>query len=212
MYKIKEEYRRYLPHFQPTNERAYFVTTRLAGSLPKVVIEQLHMEHEKVLAEITSLKLAEEKKAILTDEQNRRYFGKFDQLLDNHIDEPHWFRSPSIAQLAYDSFLYFHEKRYTMICFTIMSNHVHLLFWINADKAVYGIMHSLKRYIANEANKLLDREGVFWARESYDRAVRNDEELKRIIQYILMNPVKAGIVENWEAYPWTFVNEKYFPF
>ncbi|HEY1055218.1 MAG TPA: transposase [Emticicia sp.] len=117
-----------------------------------------------------------------------------------------------MAQLAYDSFLYFHSKRYEMICFTIMSNHVHLLFWLNEDRALYGVMHSLKRYIANKANQLLDREGAFWARESYDRAVRNNQELKRIIHYILMNPVKAGVVKNWEDYPWTFVNEKYFPF
>ncbi|GAB3525355.1 hypothetical protein GCM10027442_54710 [Emticicia fontis] len=93
-----------------------------------------------------------------------------------------------------------------------MSNHVHLLFWLNEDRALYGVMHSLKRYIANKANQLLDREGAFWARESYDRAVRNNQELKRIIHYILMNPVKAGVVKNWEDYPWTFVNEKYFPF
>lgn len=210
MYKIKDEYRRYLPHFQPTNELAYFVTTRLADSLPKSVIEEFHQQHEKALADINHLHLPTEKTSILIDEQSRRYFGKFDQLLDSQATGTHWFRIKEIAQLAYDSFLHFHIKRYEMIIFTIMSNHVHLLFWLNEDRALYGIMHSLKRYIAHKANQLLDREGAFWARESYDRVVRNDEELKRIMHYIIMNPVKAGIVENWTDYPWTFVNERYF--
>ena len=207
MYKIKEEYRRNLPHLQTDNSLAYFVTTRLVDSLPKSIIEQLQKENERQLTDIATIQLSTDKKTSLIDEQNRRYFGKFDQFLDAHNTGPHWFRSPTIAQLVYDSFLYFHEKRYEMICFTIMSNHVHLLFWINDDRALYGIMHSLKRYIAN---KLMDREGAFWTHENFDRAVRNNEELKRVMHYILMNPIKAGIVENWKDYPWTFVNEKYF--
>ena len=91
MYKIREEYRRFLPHFQPTNDLAYFVTARLADSLPKSIIEELHQEHEKWLIHINSLEIPNEKKSILADEQNRRYFGKFDQLLE---EETGWRRHP----------------------------------------------------------------------------------------------------------------------
>lgn len=55
------------------------------------------------------------------------------------------------------------------------------------------IMHSLKSYTANEANKVLARRGQFWLHESYDHWVRDMDELERIIDYIRFNPVKANL-------------------
>lgn len=61
------------------------------------------------------------------------------------------------------------------------------------------IMHSLKSYTANEANRFLGRTGPFWQRESYDHLVRDDRELVRIAEYIAHNPVKAKLVKNaWD--------------
>jgi putative transposase len=56
-----------------------------------------------------------------------------------------------------------------------------------------SIMHSLKSYTANEANRFLEREGEFWQHESYDHWVRNLDELDRITTYIAWNPVRAGL-------------------
>src|SRR5262249_40004131 len=58
-----------------------------------------------------------------------------------------------------------------------------------------GIMHSLKSYTANQANKLLGRARQFWQHESYDHWVRDDEELERIVEYIAGTPVTAGLVD-----------------
>jgi hypothetical protein len=56
------------------------------------------------------------------------------------------------------------------------------------------IMHSLKSYTANEGNRILGRRGKgFWQPESYDHWIRDDDELERIVEYIAMNPVKAGL-------------------
>jgi putative DNA methylase len=57
------------------------------------------------------------------------------------------------------------------------------------------IMHSLKSYTAHQANKLLGRCGQFWQHESFDHWVRDEEELERIVQYIVWNPVKAKLVK-----------------
>jgi REP element-mobilizing transposase RayT len=65
-----------------------------------------------------------------------------------------------------------------------------------------GIMHSLKSYTANEANKLLKRTGQFWQHESYDHWVRDEEELERIVDYIVWNPVKAKLVA--KPHQWYF--------
>jgi REP element-mobilizing transposase RayT len=94
-----------------------------------------------------------------------------------------------------------------------MSNHVHWVIdtavqlqgsnemYKNIDK----IMHSIKSYTATKINKLLGRQGTFWQEESFDRVIRHDKELQNILNYTIQNPVKAGIVENWEDFPHSYL-------
>lgn len=65
-------------------------------------------------------------------------------------------------------------------------------------------MHSLKRHTARQANLLLGREGEFWQDESYDHVVRDEAEYRRIVTYVLNNPVKAGLVDAWRLWRWNF--------
>lgn len=45
----------------------------------------------------------------------------------------------------------------------------------------------------------------FWnEHESYDHYIRNDKEFQNITHYILENPVKAGTVEKWGNYPYSY--------
>src|SRR6266849_10858198 len=44
-----------------------------------------------------------------------------------------------------------------------------------------SIMQSLKGFTAHEGNRLLGRQGAFWAHESYDHYVRDREEWNRIV-------------------------------
>jgi REP element-mobilizing transposase RayT len=74
----------------------------------------------------------------------------------------------------------------------------------SADPTLGVIMKSLKGYTAHEANRLLGRKGEFWEAESYDHFVRDDTELARIINYVLNNPVKAGLVKDWRDWKWNW--------
>jgi len=131
-----------------------------------------------------------------------------------------------------DAIHYRNGKSYDLLAFTIMPNHVHMVFSLlpKDDNSVgrlaestrkvtihrqFGrdsvpsyrvtqILESLKKYSALRANRLLARTGAFWQQESYDHVIRNGEELERIIWYVLNNPVKAGFVDSWEKWPWTF--------
>jgi REP element-mobilizing transposase RayT len=44
---------------------------------------------------------------------------------------------------------------------------------------------------------ILGRTGAFWQDESYDHVIRDNAELERVIQYVLYNPVKAGLTDEW---------------
>ncbi|TAE11149.1 MAG: hypothetical protein EAZ95_13960 [Bacteroidetes bacterium] len=50
------------------------------------------------------------------------------------------------------------------------------------------------------------RQGTFWQEKSFDRIIRNDKELQNIINYTIQNPVKAGIVENRQDFPYSYLD------
>src|SRR5687767_16024975 len=95
-------------------------------------------------------------------------------------------------------------KVFDLHAFCIMSNHVHAVIepsksdWQSDLLPVSKIMQSLKRHTARQANIVLDRKGAFWQDESYDHVIRDNEEYIRIINYVLENPVKAGLASKWD--------------
>lgn len=201
---MEEFYQRKLPHIQPKGA-TLFVTFRLHGSLPLAVIEQLKADYEtdRLNAPTVSGRY----------EAGKRYFAKFDDQL-HCADGPHYLRQHLLATVVADS-LHFRDQRvYRLDVFTIMSNHVHVVFkplqnGHNFDGTpkyfkLSKIMQSLKRHTARKCNLLLDRQGAFWQAESYDHIVRDTAEWRRIVQYVLYNPVKAGLVSEWQAWPYTY--------
>jgi REP element-mobilizing transposase RayT len=81
-----------------------------------------------------------------------------------------------------------------------MPNHVHALVEIRSDYHLDQIVHSWKSYTAKQANRLLRRDGPFWAPEYFDRFMRDDAHLATTLIYIEENPVKAGLcatVSDW---------------
>ena len=204
------EYRRYLPHIQPPGA-TLFVTYRLAGSIPAAVQEQLLAEIEEVEKRLAQIEDPVER-ARAAYLEHRRAFGRYDKVLDGAEYGPTWLKEPRIAKLVADSLHYWDKRRYDLDCFSIMSNHAHTVFTpLVKENGVYfalsRIMHSLKRYPANEGNKVLGRDGRFWQPESYDHVVRDEAELQRIRRYVLNNPVTAGLVDDWRNWPWAYFRD-----
>ena len=208
MKELKPYYRRRLPHYQAKDD-ILFATFRLANSLPKEVVAELIRERESREKIIRKERDAEKRKTLL-EEEHKRYFGHFDEYLDRATTDVRWLATPSIAKIVYDAILFYDKKECDVVAFTIMPNHVHLVFDMQRkDVPLHTILQRIKTFSAKNANPLLKREGTFWHGENYDHVVRDGEELKRIINYILNNPVKAALCEKWNAWKWTYLNEKY---
>ncbi len=224
----KQFYRRNLPHWQ-ISEATYFVTYRLYGSIPRSVIEQLKADYQAAIKRLCTPELrsgespgeislkqnsgvqpseaAPERSSGLLrvyDEQ-KRYFARFDALLDQNLNGPYWLQEPKIAQINWDALHFYHDKLYRLYAFCIMSNHIHVLFEALPDAPPLEIiMQRLKRYTGVQCNKELARTGhSFWESESYDHIVRQGE-FERILTYILNNPVKAKQVLSWQDWRWTY--------
>ena len=44
--------------------------------------------------------------------------------------------------------------------------------------------------------------GPLWQRSSYDRVIRYNDAVDEAVWYTLRNPVRKGLVETWEQYPY----------
>lgn len=196
-------YKRNLPHYQPA-DATFFVTFRLAGSLPTEAIA--HLIEERVQDEELLLKIKDEnvqKKKMA--EQRKRYFIKFDRMLDNAVNSQSWLNDERVANVIAEAMCLRDRKVYDLLAYCIMPNHVHMVFTVErSGTSLYRVLQSLKAYTAKEANKILRQNGAFWQHESYDHVVRDGKELERIIDYVLHNPVKAGMVSGREQWKWSY--------
>ncbi len=210
MKEQREYYRRHLPHYQPI-EAEYHVVFRLAGSIPAKVINELREERE------TEQKCAgtlgnKGRRQEPWYKMNARYMAKIEGLLDNPSAGPRWLADHRIAEIVAEAIHYRDHRKYDLYAFTIMSNHVHMVFATVCragcpTDSVTDILQKLKWNTALKANRLLHRSGAFWQGESYDHVIRTDDELVRTIEYVLNNPVKAGLVRSWKEWPWTYWKE-----
>jgi putative transposase len=117
--------RGYLPHVKREGAE-YFVTFRLADSLPKEILlryEAGRAERLRALHEATrrSLTTADTEEII-----NRDFRRLVERQLDRGAGACH-LRRPEIAELVAGALQFFHEQRYLLREWAVMPNHVHVL-------------------------------------------------------------------------------------
>ena len=131
-------------------------------------------------------------------------FVTMDSILDLGRSGPLYLRQPEIARCTVDAIQFAQDQleMYQLHAYVVMPNHVHLLITPEVDLA--KITHSVKRFSAREANRLLGQTGQsFWQDESYDHVVRNPGEFERIAAYIENNPIRAGLVADPGDFEWS---------
>jgi putative transposase len=94
------------------------------------------------------------------------------------------------------------QNLFQMNAYVLMANHVHVL--IEPRSSLAQITKLIKGRSARAANLILSRMNTrFLQDESFDRWIRTPEEWQRIRAYIENNPVKAGLVQNPQDWPWS---------
>jgi len=119
--------------------------------------------------------------------------------------------SPEARTLALRHCLHDHGITVQLHVAVIMPDHVHLLFTALRDSdgwtfALPEILRAIKGASARSINRLAERTGPVWQDESFDHVLRGDESLRETVDYIRQNPVRKGLVQRPEDYPWLWVN------
>jgi len=85
---------------------------------------------------------------------------------------------------------HFNNFRYWLLAYVIMDDHVHVLVRLTPEANLQKTVHGWKSYTASSLQRISEREGSVWQQEYYDRIVRDEQELRRTLEYIRTNPVK----------------------
>ncbi len=189
----------YLPHWRIPGA-TYAVTFRTKDSLPSSVLKEYEREKSLLLARIDCVKN-------LTDagESLQRLRKEICTLMEAVIEPalhsaegPRPLANPAIAAMVESALKHFNDDRYDLLAWSVMPNHVHVLLTPREGHELEKIIQSWKTHSATQANRMLGKSGTFWQEEYYDHIVRDGEDLKHQVNYILANPGKG-----WASGEWT---------
>jgi putative transposase len=146
-----------------------------------------------------------------------------DELSISHRNLPHWqlpgntyfitFRLKSgiitenERRIVLDAIKHFHKIRYWVTATVVMPDHIHLILKpvvseSNAEFPLSKILQGIKGFTSRGINKARGTKGALWQDESFDRIVRDYDEYLEKWHYIRNNPIKAGLCEVPEDYPY----------
>ena len=183
----------YLPHW--TREGAiYAINFRLADSMPKSVVRAWEFERLDII------RTAQQMNRPLTLAEEVRLDKLFSEKVETYLDAGAgacWMQRDDVAGVVAGALLHFEDERYRLAAWCVMPNHVHAVLQPLPGFELPGIVHSWKSFTAKEANCLIGRTGQLWQPEPYDHLIRDEEDFQNQVEYVLANPVRAGL-KNWK--------------
>jgi len=189
--------RGYLPHCDKPR-LVQFVTFRLWDSMPA----SQRGEWEHLLAVSTRSDAPRSGAQSLASQEQQI---KLENYLDRGFGEC-FLRDSRIAALVEQVICFHHGRRFELLAWAIMPNHVHILIQI-CQIPLTRIVQNWKSIAAVEANKLLGRTGRFWQPDYWDHYMRDEEQASKAIRYIENNPVKVKLCRAPED--WTFGSARF---
>jgi REP element-mobilizing transposase RayT len=184
-----------LPHWRQMGV-TYFVTSRLADSIPHWVVQRWEEERrqwllrEGVDSDVEMDRLSSAKRL----EFKRTFTAKWHRWLDigygNCV-----LKESDVAQVLIKEITRGHPIDYTLDAWVLMPNHFHALVNPSQRTNLSSIQQRWKGASAMRINHLLKREGQLWQKEAFDHIVRNSNRLNDFRRYIAENPGKARLRE-----------------
>ena len=102
-----------------------------------------------------------------------------------------------------------HGRFYDLAAAMVMPDHAHLILKPRYGFDLSRIMKGIKGVSARRVNTLRKTTGSVWQDESWDRILRDAVEFEEKLQYMIDNPVKAGLAAEGEAYDGWYFNSEF---
>jgi putative transposase len=114
-----------------------------------------------------------------------------------------WFADPRLAEeLTTQIPLFFEKRGLAVLAYCLMPDHLHLLLeGTREDADLVGAVFAWKQATGFAWKR---RTGTrLWQKGFHDRVLRDGDDLRAVVRYVLENPVRARLCRNATEYPWT---------
>jgi putative transposase len=88
-------------------------------------------------------------------------------------------------------------------CYCLMPNHFHLALWPSGDGDLGRWMHWLLTAHVRRYRRHYGGTGHVWQGRFRAFPIQEDDHLLTVLRYIERNPLRAGLVERAEQWPWS---------
>lgn len=93
-------------------------------------------------------------------------------------------------------------RSWSCLAYCLMDNHVHLMIRAH-ESAVSSGMRDLLGGYSRYFNRRHEREGHLFKARFHDVHVARDAQAMAVVRYIALNPVRSGMCERPEDWPWS---------
>ena len=87
------------------------------------------------------------------------------------------------------------------LAYVVMPDHLHWLIELAGTRSLSGVVGTMKSRASWLINQGCTQGSAVWAKGFHDHAVRQEESLTAIARYLVLNPVRAGLVKSSRDYP-----------
>jgi hypothetical protein len=164
-----------LPHWRQTNV-TYFVTTRLADSMPQEKLREWQTKRDAWLAAHGLQKPSDIHQ--LPEDQQHEFHATFTKDWHQRLDSGYG-----------ECLLPRPEVRDILIKRLLAESALDA----SENQGLGDVLQNWKGGSAFEINRLLGRSGPLWQKEPYDHIVRSEAQFQHYRRYIAENPIKAGL-------------------
>ncbi|HEY3379013.1 MAG TPA: hypothetical protein VGL77_16130 [Armatimonadota bacterium] len=127
------------------------------------------------------------------------------------------FRDPALATALLRALLWRKARHgWLLFCYCLMPDHLHFL--VQLPDAMRGVRDAgargeelesilqqvadFKSYTTSQLWWKAGGIGPLWQQSSYDRVIRYNDSIDQAVHYVLQNPMRKGLVEDWKHYPY----------
>ena len=98
-----------------------------------------------------------------------------------------------------------HDAR--VLAWVLMPDHWHALIQLGESSPLSVVLQRINSLTARAANLACGERGQVWQSAYHDRALRSAEDVRTVARYLVANPLRAGLVEKAEDWPYVVIPE-----
>ena len=100
--------------------------------------------------------------------------------------------------------LYVAAGKFQLHDFVILPDHLHLLMTLPGDMTIEKAMQLIKGGFSYRLSREFGYQGEVWQRGFSEVRISDGQSFLQHREYIVQNPVKAGLVDTAEQYPYSY--------